>query len=103
MGQAEVAIIAVGCFVAGFVFRHAWPLFVAWQDRKVLDVKERPGLEVYRAWQDRKLVQPKPTEPPPRRRIGLAEMRARREAESFKPVEHQAQVTQNNIAAMEGK
>jgi len=59
--------------------------------------------EKQKAVYEAKIKEIRASTPQPRRRIGLAEMRARREAESFKPVEHQAQVTQNNIAAMEGK
>ena len=33
----QVAIIAIACFAAGIVARHAWPLFVAWQDRKLFE------------------------------------------------------------------
>ena len=104
MGQAEVAIIAVVCFAAGILARHAWPLFVAWQDRKLFERQVD-------SWQSKLAVKEQiaratlPTEnpPQPRRRVGLAESRARKEFESLKPVEHQARVTQNNIQAMEGK
>jgi hypothetical protein len=102
--MVEAAVISVVSFVAGIVFRHAWPLFVAWQDRKLLkpsfagklvavdDLKVKANFQVEAKPQD-----------PHRRRVGLAEARSRAEFESLKPVEHQAKVTANNIAALEGK
>lgn len=109
MGQAEVAIIAVACFALGIVARHAWPLFVAWQDQKLLKAKPQtgwngsPARTIYPGSGYVPTAEAVTQPPPPRRRIGLAEMRARKEAESYKPVERQAQVTANNIAALEGK
>ena len=102
MGQAAIAI---ACFVAGFIFRHCWPLLVAWQEQRNF-VKYKAGLtieQVEKAMTDPSSTQtfiPKPNIP---RRVGLAENRARKEHESMIPAEHQAQVTQKNIAAMEGK
>jgi len=103
----QVAIIAIACFAAGIVARHAWPLFVAWQDRKLFEKQVS-------SWSSKFKVEEQiaratlPTEgpaikPAPHRRVGLAERRARAEFESYKPTEHRDQVTENNIRAMEGK
>ena len=120
--MAEATLI-LAAFVAGIAFREFWPRIIAWAEVKTrITVKPKPAavypgkystpgqnsapgnvrpgeLEEFNAQIPSTLIPSKP--PIDKRRRGVAELRYRAEQASMKPAEHQAQVTANNIKAME--
>lgn len=109
--MAETALIlevtALICFIAGIAFREYWQKMVAWLEAAAPKVSHKypsqfPTLEINSPLEavpdDIRRESPKPID---KRRRGLAEMRHIAEQKSKIPLEHQAQVTANNIKAME--
>ena len=117
--MAEAALILA--FIAGIAFDHFWPRIVRWAERKADVPRETPQMKGNfdqgtqfppkypnfertpypgRLTVTEAEIQPSP-KPSDKRRRGVAEMRHIAERESLKPAKHQAEVTANNIKAMQ--
>ena len=98
MGQIAVAAIA---FIAGIAFAQVWPFVVRWVDRRAAVKTVSPSVIDYANYSDRAFtVDPPPSNPNPRRRIGIAERRRMAEMQSLAGPTHQAEVTANNARAL---